>query len=356
MAQIQPINIDFSPLDQAFALRRQALGERADKQEAAQAEQSRANQEQVAFDRGMQILQLKGQQEKDILAQKGEQSTNLQELKGRQEVEQQDDPAAQFRASVPVINNILTQLGKQEDPELLQAFLGELQQFEQFEAFKDLDFSSLEGQAPKSTKPEKTVFEGKEFTPFDLRKSADKMEEDDGRTQRSLKARLKADGIDFDALRPAVKRFAVNNYISEDAEDAQKEYSEVLSDIRDIQGDGKTTQAEAGPSESTQPDTQDQSNSGQDFERIAGKDTVPKGEEVTFNGKTYTSTGELDFRGNLIFTNDGNPWILPIGAIDGQQETVEISGRIFTKTGKKTPDGKFDILLDENGMEVINQK
>ena len=158
MAQIQPINIDFSPLDQAFALRRQALGERADKQEAAQAEQSRANQEQVAFDRGMQILQLKGQQEKDILAQKGEQSTNLQELRGRQEVEQQDDPAAQFRASVPVINNILRQLGDQEDPELLKAFLSELQQFEQFEAFGDLDFSALKGKAPETTKPEEKTF------------------------------------------------------------------------------------------------------------------------------------------------------------------------------------------------------
>jgi hypothetical protein len=178
MAQIQPINIDFSPLDQAFALRRQALGERADKQEAAQAEQSRANQEQVAFDRGMQILQLKGQQEKDILAQKGEQSTSLQELKGRQEVEQQDDPAAQFRASVPVINNILRQLGDQEDPELLKAFLSELQQFEQFEAFGDLDFSALKGKAPETAKDLKqTVIEGKESLQFDLRKTADKMEE-----------------------------------------------------------------------------------------------------------------------------------------------------------------------------------
>ena len=285
MAQIQPINIDFSPLDQAFALRRQALGERADKQEAAQAEQSRANQEQVAFDRGMQILQLKGQQEKDILAQKGEQSTNLQELKGRQEVEQQDDPAAQFRASVPVINNILRQLGDQEDPELLKAFLSELQQFEQFEAFGDLDFSALKGKAPETTKPEKTVFEGKEFAPFDLRKTADKMEEEDGKSQRSLKARLKADGIDFDALRPAVKRFAIDNYVSEGAEGAQKEYSEVLSDIRDIQGGGEGTQA----------------------------------------GTPQTT----------------------------QAETIDVSGRKLTKTQEKSPDGKYDVYIDENGTKVI---
>ena len=280
MAQIQPINIDFSPLDQAFALRRQALGERADKQEAAQAEQSRANQEQVAFDRGMQILQLKGQQEKDILAQKGEQSTNLQELKGRQEVEQQDDPAAQFRASVPVINNILRQLGDQEDPELLKAFLSELQQFEQFEAFGDLDFSALKGKAPEAAKDEKQTYRGKSLSPFEWEEKANKEKTDklSGDPQKELTFRIVAldDSIDFMELPKATRDHFVNLYDSG-----------VLTVDRII-------------------------------ERIKSEET------------TQTKTPQTT-----------------------QAETIDVGGRKLTKTQEKSPDGKYDVYIDENGTKVI---
>jgi hypothetical protein len=36
-----------------------------------------------------------------------------------------------------------------------------------------------------------------------------------------------------------------------------------------------------------------------------------------------------------------------------QAETIDVGGRKLTKTQEKSPDGKYDVYIDENGTKVI---